>query len=102
MFSFTTGKVLGVFIKNFCLVLRTLSRIQWCNFCIENLNLEFVFVIPTTMLLKMKIINVQSTTLVKVDRNTAKDQLLQDRGKSLSTNSSVIVSTSAFMITKSK
>ena len=54
------------------------------------------------MLLKMKIINVQSTTLVKVDRNTAKDQLLQDRGKSLSANSSVIVSTSAFMITKSK
>ena len=46
LFSFITGKVLGVFIKNFCIVLRTLSRIEWCNFCIENLNLEFVFVTP--------------------------------------------------------
>ena len=45
MFSFITGKVLlGVFIQKFSIVLRTLSRIQWCNFCIENLNLEFVFV----------------------------------------------------------
>ena len=32
--------------KKICIVLRTLSQIQWCNFCIENLNLEFVFVIP--------------------------------------------------------
>ena len=47
MSSFITGKVLGAFMKNFCIVLRTLSQIQWCNFCIENLNnLEFVFVIP--------------------------------------------------------
>ena len=43
MFSFITGKVLGVFMKIFCFVLRTFSRIEWCNFCIENLNLEIVF-----------------------------------------------------------
>ena len=53
MLSFITGKVLGVFIKTFCIVLRTLSRIQWCNFCIENLNLEFVFAIPILLLLML-------------------------------------------------
>ena len=25
----------------------TLSQIQWCNFCMEKLNLDFVFVVPT-------------------------------------------------------
>ena len=54
MFSFITGKVvLGVFMKLFCIgaVHETLSQIQqWCNFGIENLNLEFVFAVPTFFL----------------------------------------------------
>ena len=31
----------------------TLSQIQWCDFCIENLNLDFVFVIPTSSLFSL-------------------------------------------------
>ena len=42
---FHNWKSIGCIHKKFCIVLRTLSRIEWCNFCIENLNLEFVFAI---------------------------------------------------------
>ena len=50
MFSLITGEVLDVFTKKICVVYTTLPQIQqWCNFCIENPNLDFfVFVVPTT------------------------------------------------------
>ena len=57
MFSFITVKVLGGFMKFFLhcsiVVHTTLSQIQWCDFCIENLNLDFVFVIPTSSLFSL-------------------------------------------------
>ena len=46
MFTSITGKVFGVPIHEFfCIVRITRPRIQWCNFCIENPNLDFVFVV---------------------------------------------------------
>ena len=56
MFAFKTGKVFGVLMKFVCIVHTTLPQIQWCNFCIENPNLDFVFVAPTLIISKLQTI----------------------------------------------
>ena len=74
MFSFITGKVLGVFIKKkFALYLEHFHEYNGVIFVLKNLNLEFVFVIPILLLQQQWFQNKPSMKLI-IWNNTGQKQ----------------------------
>ena len=47
----------------FCIVHTTLPRIQWCNFCIENPNLDSAFVLPILLYIASRILGLIKHTI---------------------------------------
>ena len=68
MFSFITGKVLGVFMNFFAFYIQHIHKYNGVIFYIENLNLDFVSVVPFSIsrigLLVIKLLGFLLTPLI--------------------------------------